>query len=259
MSTDSQLQTELPAGSRVKVIGLGGIGCIVLHYLSLFLNSLRLPLRLVLIDGDEFEPDNAARMQFSAVGNKAEVKAVETAQQLQASEIQIVPVPEYVTAKNIERLIRDGDIVFLCVDNHPTRKLVSDHCERLDNSVLISGGNDGVDLAAGQRGTYGNVQIAVRQDSQEIAVPLTRYHEEIKSPEGKMPGNVDDIDCGQMAISTPQVLFANLAVASWMLNAFYALSCGQLGYQELCLDIVDGRTLPQLPLRGGKAGLVQSN
>jgi len=32
------------------------------------------------------------------------------------------------------------DLVLLAVDNHATRKLVSDHCARLDNVCLISGG-----------------------------------------------------------------------------------------------------------------------
>ena len=53
----SGLVYRLPENQRIKIIGLGGIGSIVLQFLSLFLDSnLRQPSRLVLIDGDEFHP-----------------------------------------------------------------------------------------------------------------------------------------------------------------------------------------------------------
>jgi len=41
-----------------------------------------------------------------------------------------------------------------------------------------------------------------------------------------------------MAAGAPQLLFANLMVASLMLNAFYALREGRLNYSEVYLDIV---------------------
>src|SRR5581483_6044979 len=125
-------------------------------YLAVFLRSLRRVTRLVLIDGDEFDPAaNTQRMIFQKVGNKAEVKAAETLELLGSCDVSVVPVPEYVTGANSERLIRAGDILFLCVDNHPTRKLVSDRCGQLADVVLISGGNEGVEPPK-ERGTYGN-------------------------------------------------------------------------------------------------------
>lgn len=59
--------------ARVKVVGLGGVGSIAARYLAVFLASLEEPARIVLIDGDEFEPRNAERMLFSRCGNKAAV------------------------------------------------------------------------------------------------------------------------------------------------------------------------------------------
>src|SRR5262249_44148246 len=47
-----QLVCRLAEDSRLKIIGLGGIGCIVLQFLAVFLKSLGQPVRLVLIDGD---------------------------------------------------------------------------------------------------------------------------------------------------------------------------------------------------------------
>jgi hypothetical protein len=235
----------LPDESRVKVVGLGGIGCVLLQYLGVFLKSLGRPLRLVLIDGDRFEAANNQRMIFQTVGNKAEVKAAETAAWLGTSEVAVVAVPHYLTAENIEQLIRPGDYVFLCVDNHPTRKLVSDHCAALSDVFLFSGGNEGVDPPR-ERGTYGNVQVYLRQGGKDVTVSLTRFHPEIAHPRGKAPS---EMSCVELAVSTPQILFTNLAVASAMLNAFFAWTCGHLSYQEVKLDILEARMLPQLPIR----------
>lgn len=247
-SETNELLCGLADNSRIKIIGLGGIGCIVLQYLAVFLKSLGRAVRLVLIDGDKFEAANTQRMVFQTVGNKAEVKAAETAALLGACDVSVVPVPEYVVVENVDRLIRSGDHVFLCVDNHQTRKLVSDHCWKLPDIALFSGGNEGVDPPR-ERGTYGNVQVAIRRGGQELTIPITKFHPEIANPKGKLPS---EVDCGQMAVSTPQILFANLAVASAMLNAFFAYTCGRLGYQEVKLDILDARMLPQFPLKPGE-------
>jgi hypothetical protein len=242
--TVGELVCQLAEGSRLKLVGLGGVGCIVLEFLAMFLRGLMVPARLVLIDGDKFEVGNIERMAFSTLGNKAEVKAAETVETLGDSPLEVVAVAEYINAENTSRLIRPGDYVFLCVDNHATRRLVSEHCETLSDVVLFSGGNDGVEPPE-RLGTYGNVQIAVRRDGQQITFPLTRLHPEIATAQGELPGGPH---CGQLALSTPQILFANLAVASAMLNAFFAYSCGRLNYQEVQFDILQGRCVPHLPV-----------
>ena len=144
----------------------------------------------------------------------------------------------------MDKLIKAGDFVFSCVDNHPTRKLVSEHWERLADVVLFSGGNEGVNPPH-ERGTYGNVQVAVRRDGENVTVPITRYHPEITRTKEKLP---HEVGCGQLVASTPQILFTNFAVASAMLNAFFAQLCDRLSYQEVKLDILDARLLPQFPL-----------
>lgn len=239
-----ELICRLAPGSRLKLIGLGGIGGIVLKYLAIFLRSLNIPIRLVLIDGDGFEPANSSRMEFETLGKKAEVKAAEIADVLESSDVTVIPVPEFVGRENIERLIRPGDHVFLCVDNHPTRRLVSEHCVTLPDVALFSGGNDGVDPPR-ERGTFGNVQIHIRQNGRDLTAPLTRFHPEIRNAEGDLPGGPN---CTEQALSTPQILFANLSVASAMLNAFFAYTCGELAYQEVQFDLLEARSLPQFPL-----------
>lgn len=256
-STDNALVCRLPPESRLLLIGLGGVGGAALPHLAVFLHNLRIPLRLLLVDGDAYQPADARRQIFSALGNKAEIKAAETIAWLGDSDVAIVPVPEYVTGENVGRLIRDGDCVFLCVDNHPTRKLVSDRCGTLDRAALFSGGNDGVDPPR-ERGTYGNVQIALRRGGQDLTMPLTCLHPEIANPQGSPPGGPN---CGQLAVSLPQIGLTNLAVASALLSAFFAYACGRLTYQEVQFDILDARMLPQFPLAtpAGPASGIESH
>ena len=78
-----------------------------------------------------------------------------------------------------------------------------------------------------------------------VTVPITKYHPEIVKSKDKMP---HEPSCGEIVLSTPQILFTNFAVASAMLNAFFAKICNQLEYQEVKLDILDARMLPQFPL-----------
>lgn len=241
------LKPKIPDHQSFRIVGLGGVGCIVLRNLTTFLNSLQVPVHLCLIDGDEYEPSNVSRMEFTEYGNKAAVKAAEIKGLKSNSDSKlphgaITTFEEYLTEDNIGGVISEDDIIFCCVDNHKTRKLINDHCATLKNVVLISGGNDGVDVENGKLGVYGNVQIYMRRDGKDVTAPLTQLHPEIREPKDKHP---NELSCFEMASSTPQIFFANSVVANSMCNAFYALSCGRLTYQEVCFDILAARQLPQ--------------
>jgi hypothetical protein len=210
----------------------------------MFLASLQQPARMVLIDGDQFEQGNASRMFFSEHGNKASVTRADLLPHVAASQLTLVAIEEYLQSDNLDRLLREDDLVLLCVDNHATRKLVSEHCGKLNNVSLISGGNDGVgEDGHGKtlRGTYGNVQIYLRRGGRDASPSLTRYHPEIDKPADKLPS---DLSCTDLIASVPQIVFTNLATASAMLNATWLLLCGALHYSELCFDIADGLMRP---------------
>jgi len=243
------LKPRLPEGACVKLIGLGGVGSIVARYLAVYLASLDQDIRLVMVDGDAFEPSNATRMLFSGTGNKAEVVRDELAGRFADSLLSLVAVPSYVEAGNLARLIHDSDIVLLAVDNHATRKLVGEFCAaQLANVCLISGGNDGVeDDATGRprRGTYGNCQVYLRRGGEDLSPTLTRYHPEIERPADHAPS---EKSCTELVASVPQLLFANLMTAAAILNAFWLHACGALHYGELAFDIADGLMRPVLPL-----------
>ena len=241
---------------HITVIGVGGIGCALLPHLCRYLSygaaalppgggngPAGPPARLTLIDGDTFEARNAARQAFAALGNKARVKAAELAREFEG--LSFRALPEFIHEGNAAGIIGEGDVVFLGVDNHRTRKVVSDHCRTLRDVVLISGGNDLTD---------GNVQVYVRHAGCDVTVPLTRFHPEIANPRDRSPA---EMSCDELQREgTPQLLFTNLAVASAMLNAFYAWQQGSLAYGEVYVDILQARANPlPRPATPGPAGL----
>lgn len=254
-STETPLVPRLRRNASIKVIGLGGTGSIAARYGATFLASLGTPARLTLIDGDVFEPGNATRMLFLEEGNKASVVCRELQEHLARSALLLAAVEEYVTPENVGRLIHDGDVVLLTVDNHATRKLVSDHCATtLRNVCLISGGNDGVEAGAEGRlrreGTYGNVQIHVRRGGRDRMPPLTAFHPEIREPADRSPA---ERSCTEAVASTPQLLFANLQVASAILSTLWLYLCGALDHAEVCFDIRRARMAPlDLPVPAGR-------
>lgn len=237
-SARAPLAPRLQDLGPIKLIGLGGTGGIVARFLVMYLAALRTPTRVVLIDGDVFEPKNAERMFFSRFGNKAEVVLDDLGGLLAGAPLLLSAVDEYVTPDNVGRLLHPGDVVLLAVDNHATRKLVAEHCAaKLDDVVLISGGNDGVGKDAHGhlvRGTYGNVQLHHRRDGRDLTPSLFAHHPEIAEPADRLP---TDASCSEAMASVPQIVFANLAAASAMLNAFFLHVCGDPGHAEVCFDI----------------------
>lgn len=216
---------------EIKAIGIGGIGCALLPFLCRYLQYSGQKARVTLVDGDHFERSNAPRQAFLKLGNKAEVKARELAQEFE--NLSLRAVPEFVTAANLARLLKEGDVVLLMVDNHASRKLVSEHAAGLAAVTLISGGNDFVD---------GNIQVYRRRQGQDLTPSLSRYHPEIAHPQDRNPA---ELSCEElMAAGAPQLLFTNLMVASMMLNAFYALTQDRLNYSEVYLDILENLTRP---------------
>ena len=226
----------------IKVIGLGGIGSYLIEPLSRYLNCNKSEVEITLIDGDEYENKNKQRQNFKKKGNKAEVKEEEL-QELFPN-IYFKSKPEYVDDSNVVSMIRDGDIVFLCVDNHSTRKTVSKRCEELNDIVLISGGNDYTD---------GDVNVFIRKngaDGKDHNRTLTELFPKIANPEDKNPSTLTEDDregCERESEDNPQLLFTNLAIASAMCNCYYACEQNKLNFERVCVDILSlcSRTKPE--------------
>ena len=255
MSEARALRPRLPRNCCIRIVGLGGVGGIVARYGAIFAASQDEPCRMLFIDGDRFEASNATRMFFSSHGNKAAVVRADLRERFADSSLTLIAVEQYVTPDNIEKILGPGgpgEIILLAVDNHATRKLVAEYCQNLPDICLISAGNDGVgeDESTGKalNGTYGTCQIYVRQNGGDRSPALSRFHPEIARPADKLP---TDLSCTELIKSVPQILFANLAAASHMLNAMWLYLSGRLNYAEVCFDIALGRSGPvPLPMKG---------
>lgn len=220
---------------KVKVIGAGGIGSHLIEPLSRYLHHSNQEVEITIYDGDNFEDRNQERQRCIGTENKAEY----TVNSLKGvfQKIHFRAKSEYVTDENVITAIRENDVVFLCVDNHATRKLVSDRCEELDNVTLISGGNDYTD---------GNVIVYVRKDGKDVTKPPTALHPKIAKPDDKNPGDTpaDRQGCDTQVNINPQLLFTNLAVASCMLNCYYGWEQDKVGFHQIYLDILSQRMRP---------------
>lgn len=210
----------------IKVIGAGGIGTALIFPLARFLNFKKKKyIHMTVIDGDHYEKKNKKRQVFEGIGNKADITIKKLRKEF--PHLFLKAIPGYITPQSVDYIISEGDIIFLCVDNHKTRKLVSDCCETMEDIVLISGGN---------KLTDGNVQIHVRQRGQNITLPIaSRLHPEIRNPKDRRP---DEIGCEEQIPAEPQLIFTNLFIASLMLNAFYAYYTGSISYDEVYADLI---------------------
>lgn len=223
---------------RAVVVGVGGIGKFLLSALARFLAyDDKRQWTLVLIDGDEYEVKNRTRQEFRRLGNKAEVTAEELREQF--PELLIEAVPAYVAGAGqvshsdhaglivpIAEVVREGDWVFSCVDNHATRLLLSQHAQSLLNIRLFSGGNAYSD---------GNVQIYARRSGKDIFPPLEAAHPEIERPADKAPF---EMSCEELASAgSPQLIFANQLAAAVMCAAFYAEIERKLRCEEVYFDL----------------------
>ena len=151
---------------NIYVIGAGGTGSYLLPVLMRYLSSrtdVNDELIIRIIDGDKYDEGNVSRQEFahSRIGkNKAEVQ--KEIYERKFPNLKIMAIGEYLGENNID-VISNGSIVFCCVDNHFCRNLVSKHCQKLDDVLLISGGNEYVD---------GNVQSYLRAKGEDRNNPI---------------------------------------------------------------------------------------
>lgn len=217
---------------KAIVVGLGGIGSNLLESLCrtlLFSKSELCPRSVLLVDGDRYQPKNRDRQRVGSLGNKAEV--ARNLMKATFPPLDISAEPEFISSKNIRKIIKNGDAVFSCVDNHATRKLISDHFQRLKNGLFISGGNEKID---------GNIQICHKRGGAYLTPPITHLHPEIENPKDKNPA---DRNCGEMleVDGDAQILAVNVMIAGMMLGAFTLyLRDGKTPYSEAFYDLEEG-------------------
>lgn len=220
---------------RIVIVGIGGVGTRIATELPMFLARRHPGSEIVLIDGDEFEWKNRDRQHLpaDAIGRN---KAVAWAEELSARypELTITHRDQFVTRDNVELYVPEDSVVFACVDNHASRKLLSDRVSAMSNGQLISGGNDYHD---------GNAQHHIRRAGVDTTPPITYLHPEIEHPVGKNPAEMSCVERAEAG--APQLQFTNMKVAQEMMGMFYANNEGvEPQYSEVYFDIVKGTQRP---------------
>lgn len=195
------------------MIGAGGTGTHLLAALCTYLEARYSKSNedwmLHIMDGDVVEMKNLERQLFTA-GHITTNKAVAAASMLNNPD-HVYGTPEYLSEDNMERYIRDGDTVFICADNFTVRKRIEDHARKLDNVVVINGGNEQ---------HTGSVQIWVRQNKTNVTPRIGYAHPEIAVRVGD---DRAEMTCVQAAAlpGGEQILIANMMTATWMLAALW--------------------------------------
>ena len=213
---------------RLVVCGLGGIGSWAADAGGRILNVNAPGSQLLLVDGDSFEPKNVSRQNFTTYGNKAKSVAKDLIEKL--PNVIILAKPAWIVDKaevdkeveedesagyiSAEQLLKEGDVVFMCFDNHAARKLVLDAAENIDNITIINGGNE--DDGFGCTYTY------VRRNGIDVTDHPRNHYEEFINPPDKNPGEMSCAERAELEGGS-QVIATNLCVASTMVFDFHRL------------------------------------
>jgi molybdopterin/thiamine biosynthesis adenylyltransferase len=194
---------------RFLVIGAGGTGTFLLDPLIRYLTTYfggQDGWELGVIDGDSVEEKNLSRQLFdpSAVTVNKAVAIVNKFSYLQ----NLMAIPEYLSADNIQQFLNEKCVVLIAVDNTPVRVLIEEHCTGLNNCAVINGGNEEF---------TGSTQLWIRQNGSNRTPNLTFLHPEItKDGEDRAAMTCQEIAHIQ---GGEQLITANMASAMFMLTA----------------------------------------
>lgn len=201
---------KLSDNTKIIVIGAGGTGSMLILPLARYLRAKEFVGELIIADGDKYEPHNAERQAFalSKSGmNKAEYQGLAIGSQLPDFTKRVSIASKYLAREDVESLISDNTIVINCADNLAIRKYVEDRVASLDDAVHICCGNDL---------RYGQVQVYVRQNGQDITPSIYK-----QSPDFNQDlGDRSQLNCEQLAeLDTGgQLICANMMAAAIALS-----------------------------------------
>ena len=199
--------------------------------------------RLTFVDGDTFSPRNALR-QGEGAGGKVEMRYRALRDSVLARSwlrnLRICGVKAYVTPDNFTQLMDttgrrspnagpgaallaalsdcSGDpdirrrlsskVIFVCVDNAKTRYEVSKCVERMDNVLLINGGNEK---------TTGHVTLYERANGVALDATLYELYPDVANGTDLRP---DERGCDQVAPKHDQIALTNSMIADVMMARF---------------------------------------
>jgi hypothetical protein len=209
---------EQLAPRRVVVVGAGGVGGWLLQGLGMMLEYRAPGSVLMVIDGDNYEPKNAERQNFTEMGNKAIAKAAEL--QPQFPRTFVIPQAKWVVETvdggeennsqiTATSLLNEGDVVYSVVDNYAARKVIFDAAKQFENIDVFTGGNDD--------NLYGSVYHYQRREGREVTEHPVEWHPEFVDPPDRNPG---EMSCQERAEfeGGSQLIATNMAVAAYLLG-----------------------------------------
>lgn len=125
--------------ATVLVTGVGGLGGTAALYLAVAGVG-----KLILVRGGNLQLDDMNRqilMTDDWVGNPRVFKAKETLAAINP-DIEIEAICEYVTAENVDRLVRSADLALDCAFNFQERNLLNAACVYWDKPMVEAAMND---------------------------------------------------------------------------------------------------------------------
>ena len=135
---------EKLAGSKVLIVGCGGLGGNIIEHLA------RAGVgSITAVDGDVFEESNLNRQILSLSDNIGQKKALAAAERVKAIDpsINVTPVCDFLTKENASDLLSDADLVIDALDNAAARLILEDAAAEA-GLVIVHGAICGWDLQA---------------------------------------------------------------------------------------------------------------
>jgi molybdopterin/thiamine biosynthesis adenylyltransferase len=123
------------SSSKVLIIGMGGLGCPVVLYLS----SLGIK-NIGIVDHDKVDFSNLNRQILFNTEDIGKFKVIQAKRFIQKTnkKIKINIYKEEIIKKNIQNILNKYDIICDCSDNFTTRYLINEFCLK-NKKILISG------------------------------------------------------------------------------------------------------------------------
>ena len=120
------------SSTKVLIVGMGGLGCpLVLYLSSLGINNIGIA------DHDKVDISNLNRQVLFNSSDVGMFKVVQAKKFLQKKRTKISIYKEKIVKKNIQNILRKYDIICDCSDNFTTRYLLNDFCLK-NKKILIS-------------------------------------------------------------------------------------------------------------------------
>jgi len=120
--------------SKVCVIGAGGLGSVVLYYLTASgIGNIKV------VDYDEVKLDNLNRqfIHFTEDIGKSKVESAKDKLNRLNPDIKIEILKIKIIKGNIKDIIKDCDVIVDCLDNIETRLIVSDACKSMKKNFVF--------------------------------------------------------------------------------------------------------------------------